>query len=385
MVATVRLTIPAGGGIPGPPVVGRYKVNACTQKYKSEDLIAASINNYDSATVNKSYQRTLIDDYMDKILRAHEFEEHAGGKTRHPNNYIYLENGKLVYSIIQAMKNSPLNTVDESIRNVVGSSVNEEFLQVWKVVKPGSKGVHSVVLNEVGLSKHGQDSHSSNALRLKLEKLVDRIKFLEAKRANLSNGNPDSKQVLEGDDDVDVHVRRNLMKKTKALKLKLRKSILKEAETVITTLSGCGGDLYSVCSESMSTHKFSSSSESSLFGAVVIDEAAQALEPSTLIPLQLSGGVFNSLKSSNQVTVTDIKHDDISRQFTKNRNKANRHDEQRKRFSNDSGLGVEKEKKKATKQYDSSSAVEKKRNDEDGVTREKGGNMGVDKKKERRK
>lgn len=63
--------------------------------------------------------------------------------------------------------------------------------------------------------------------------------------------------------------------KTKALKLKLRKSILKEAEIVITTLSGCGGDLYSVCSESMSTHKFSTSSESSLFDAVVIDEAAQ--------------------------------------------------------------------------------------------------------------
>lgn len=66
------------------------------------------------------------------ILRAHEFEEHAGGKTRHPNNHIYLENGKPVYSIIQAMKNSPPNTVDEAIRNVAGSSVNEEFLQVWK-------------------------------------------------------------------------------------------------------------------------------------------------------------------------------------------------------------------------------------------------------------
>lgn len=66
------------------------------------------------------------------ILRAHEFEEHAGGKTRHPNNHIYLENGKPVYSIIQAMKSSPLSTVDEAIRNVAGSSVNEEFLQVWK-------------------------------------------------------------------------------------------------------------------------------------------------------------------------------------------------------------------------------------------------------------
>ncbi|KAI3799462.1 hypothetical protein L1987_34760 [Smallanthus sonchifolius] len=66
------------------------------------------------------------------IRRAHEFEEHAGGKTRHPNNHIYLENGKPIYSIIQAMKTAPLNTVDKAIRNVAGSAVNEELLQVWK-------------------------------------------------------------------------------------------------------------------------------------------------------------------------------------------------------------------------------------------------------------
>ncbi|KAI3793681.1 hypothetical protein L1987_36301 [Smallanthus sonchifolius] len=66
------------------------------------------------------------------ILRAHEFEEHAGGKTRHPNNHIYLENGKPIYSIIQAMKSAPLSTVDQAIRNVAGSAVNEELLQVWK-------------------------------------------------------------------------------------------------------------------------------------------------------------------------------------------------------------------------------------------------------------
>ncbi|XP_071734792.1 uncharacterized protein [Rutidosis leptorrhynchoides] len=66
------------------------------------------------------------------VLRAHEFEEHAGGKTRHPNSHIYLENGKPIYSIIQAMKTAPFGTVDEAIRNVAGSSVNEELLQVWK-------------------------------------------------------------------------------------------------------------------------------------------------------------------------------------------------------------------------------------------------------------
>ncbi|XP_076896630.1 uncharacterized protein LOC143549621 [Bidens hawaiensis] len=66
------------------------------------------------------------------VLCAQEFEEHAGGKTRHPNNHIYLENGKPIYSIIQAMKTAPLSMVDEVIKNVAGSSVNEELLQVWK-------------------------------------------------------------------------------------------------------------------------------------------------------------------------------------------------------------------------------------------------------------
>ncbi|PWA56676.1 P-loop containing nucleoside triphosphate hydrolase [Artemisia annua] len=139
---------------------------------------------------------------------------------------------------------------------------------------------------------------SSLVLRSKLEKLVNHIRFLEAKRANLG---PD---VLQGDDDVkeemsDAEIGARLRalysdkkavyielataqerekkayEKRKALKQKLRKSILREAEIVITTLSGCGGDLYAVCSESMVTHKFSASSESSLFDAVVIDEAAQ--------------------------------------------------------------------------------------------------------------
>nr|GEU89716.1 putative P-loop containing nucleoside triphosphate hydrolase [Tanacetum cinerariifolium] len=191
-------------------------------------------------------------------------------------------------------------------------------------------------LNEEEKTSDMDVGDSSLVLRSKLEKLVNHIRFLEAKRANLGNGSPDSKHVLQGDasvggdDDVkemsDAEIGARLRslhsdkkavyielataqerekkayEKRKALKLKLRKSILREAEIVITTLSGCGGDLYAVCSESMATHKFSASSESSLFDAVVIDEAAQALEPATLIPLQLLKS-----KGSKSIMVGDPK------------------------------------------------------------------------------
>ncbi|XP_057497970.1 uncharacterized protein LOC130782604 isoform X2 [Actinidia eriantha] len=67
-----------------------------------------------------------------KILGAYEFELHAGGKTRHPNKHIYLENGKPIDSIIQEVKTAPLSMLDEVMKNVAGTSINEESFQVWK-------------------------------------------------------------------------------------------------------------------------------------------------------------------------------------------------------------------------------------------------------------
>ncbi|XP_047266175.1 helicase SEN1 isoform X3 [Capsicum annuum] len=168
-------------------------------------------------------------------------------------------------------------------------------------------------------SKNDADEDTLTCLRSNLEKLVDTIKCYEAKRASLRDGNSDSNCLLEGDTDkannaremsdaeVEAKLRilyekkksiymdlaaaqareRKANEETKALRHKLRKAILKEAEIVVTTLSGCGGDLYGVCAASMSGQRFSSSSEGVLFDAVVIDEAAQALEPASLIPLQL--------------------------------------------------------------------------------------------------
>ncbi|KAF6141788.1 hypothetical protein GIB67_027966 [Kingdonia uniflora] len=168
-------------------------------------------------------------------------------------------------------------------------------------------------------TKNDSVGDSSTILRSNLEKIVDRIRFYEAKRANIKDGSLDPKGVSEDGapynedaqemSDVEVGAKLNKLyqqkreisrdlsaaqakekkdyEEIKALKSKLRKSILREAEIVVTTLSGCGGDLHAVCSESLSNYKFGNSSEHTLFDAVVIDEAAQALEPATLIPLQL--------------------------------------------------------------------------------------------------
>lgn len=162
----------------------------------------------------------------------------------------------------------------------------------------------------------GISANSLLVIRTSLEKLVDNIRYYEAKRANLQEGPSDSKNLVEGGypDTVelsDAELKEKLWKlyekkktlyadlanfqarekkaseEIRTLRHKFRTAILKEAEIVVTTLSGCGGDLYGVCSESISGHNFNNSYESSLFDAVVIDEAAQALEPATLIPLQL--------------------------------------------------------------------------------------------------
>ncbi|XVF86232.1 hypothetical protein PTKIN_Ptkin18bG0023800 [Pterospermum kingtungense] len=160
---------------------------------------------------------------------------------------------------------------------------------------------------------------SSTVLRSNLEKLVENIRFYETKRANIRDANSGLNKTSEDGSETETDVKeksgleveaklrqlyeqkkqiykdlsaaqaqeKKTSEETKALRHKLRKSILKEAEIVVTTLSGCGGDLFGVCAETITSFKFGNPSEHTLFDAVVIDEAAQALEPATLIPLQL--------------------------------------------------------------------------------------------------
>ncbi|EPS59861.1 hypothetical protein M569_14944, partial [Genlisea aurea] len=165
--------------------------------------------------------------------------------------------------------------------------------------------------------KHRRDcADSLNNLRTDLEKLADKIQCYEAMGARSNEGDAEPKNgdeavcrgsKLLSEAEIKAKLRilyekrraiyleqkqvqsreRKATEEMRALRHKYRTAILKEAEIVVTTLSGSGGDLYGVCAELMSCHKFSTTSEYVLFDAVVIDEAAQALEIDTLIPLQL--------------------------------------------------------------------------------------------------
>ncbi|KAH9621750.1 hypothetical protein KSS87_008585 [Heliosperma pusillum] len=167
--------------------------------------------------------------------------------------------------------------------------------------------------------KNDSNEESSSLLRESLEKIVDRIKFYESKRANLEDG-PSEKNVASEDENhkvdnvkklssselearlrnlyqqkKDMYMRlaaiqsreKRINEETRALRNKLRRSILREAVIVVTTLSGCGGDLYTACFESTSNSR-GNLSEHNLFDAVVIDEAAQVGDPKQLPATVLS-------------------------------------------------------------------------------------------------
>lgn len=159
----------------------------------------------------------------------------------------------------------------------------------------------------VGDGKDNLSDETSTMIRESLEKILDRIKFYESKRANLKDeGTEENDASLVNHPEVDngkklssselearlrslyrqkkeIYTRlaaiqareKKVSEETRALRIKLRRSILKEAEIVVTTLSGCGGDLYSACFEFMSNSKKANLIEQNLFDAVVIDEAAQ--------------------------------------------------------------------------------------------------------------
>lgn len=67
-----------------------------------------------------------------KVLNAYDFERHAGCKTKHPNNHIYFENGKTIYSIVQELRSTPESSLFDAIQNITGSPINQKSFRIWK-------------------------------------------------------------------------------------------------------------------------------------------------------------------------------------------------------------------------------------------------------------
>ncbi|KAI6669033.1 hypothetical protein NL676_003918 [Syzygium grande] len=60
------------------------------------------------------------------------FELHAGGRTKHPYTYIYLENGRTLYEVFQELRNTPEDMLFDAIPIVVGSAFNRPNFHRWK-------------------------------------------------------------------------------------------------------------------------------------------------------------------------------------------------------------------------------------------------------------
>lgn len=168
------------------------------------------------------------------------------------------------------------------------------------------------------ISSDGQEKDQANLLRAKLEQISELVEACEARlsQCNDSAAERDAEagtsdqNVAEDQDEIatmgekaikllsreDVEIKLRSLKKKKhklygeireaqmrekktyeenrVKRDALRKEILTQAEVVVTTLNGCGGDVYSTCMESVAGSKKKPGPDC-FFTAVVVDEAAQ--------------------------------------------------------------------------------------------------------------
>lgn len=223
------------------------------------------------------------------------------------------------------------------LHDITGKNYKPYIVRVGnaKTVHPDSLPVFIDTLVEQRLGEKKQieaDSRDERAhnmtakLRSDLEKLVESIQFHEAQRSNRQD---EGTNKLSTEDDTKLKFlykrkraiftelaaaeaeEKKAFEDNWAIKRALRRDIIREAEIVVTTLSGCGGDIYSACIELFSENKHVKSVENALFDAVVIDEAAQALEPATLIPMQLlksTGSKCVMVGDPKQLPATVLSH-----------------------------------------------------------------------------
>ncbi|KAK9123526.1 hypothetical protein Sjap_013128 [Stephania japonica] len=123
-----------------------------------------------------------------RVVNAFEFEQHAGCKTRHPNNHIFLDNGKSVYSVVQELRNIPLSSLDGEIQTVIGGPVNEKSYLVWKESFEISQSAsHDDDEEENGIGKHPhQWNHQSSRYH---SKAMDKASSFSVQKSHVKQKN----------------------------------------------------------------------------------------------------------------------------------------------------------------------------------------------------
>ncbi|KAG2644354.1 hypothetical protein PVAP13_2KG411606 [Panicum virgatum] len=269
-----------------------------------------------SAAVTRAWQDAALAKQLEKDSRT----ECPGTSER------FVKGRALICAQSNAAVDELVSRLSEGLYNADGKMYRPYIVRVGnaKTVHSNSLPFFIDTLVEQRLSdelktnndaKNSSDAESSSSLRANLEKIVDRIRHYESRqklivsdRSEDDSPVPDENEANEVSDEAfggklnflyaqkrkvsaelaTAHAReKKIADENRFLKHKVRKSILGEAEIIVTTLSGCGGDIYGVCSETAASNKYRTFSEHALFDVVVIDEAAQALEPAALIPLQL--------------------------------------------------------------------------------------------------
>lgn len=84
------------------------------------------------------------------VVNAYVFEQHAGSKSKHPNNYVLLDNGKSIYCAVQELRNIPLGSLDKVIQSVVGPSINVQSYLCWKESLQTENSVEVERKSEIG-------------------------------------------------------------------------------------------------------------------------------------------------------------------------------------------------------------------------------------------
>jgi len=63
---------------------------------------------------------TILFTFNCKGAQSSEFEKHAGVTSSHPNNHIYLENGKTLHEVVKHLARVPPELRDNELEAVTG-------------------------------------------------------------------------------------------------------------------------------------------------------------------------------------------------------------------------------------------------------------------------